>query len=367
VSLSVHHLGWGTSKGPVVIDVATINGLASSSYQTWAFKRAELTAFVGSPFRLPNGNPLGFARVRQLDPRLIGVERLESLAKRALVGVWSTLGRLIQQAQFGVVLCLPERMEHDERDRRIRRRLESFIVGPLLQQGYQIQVRTLTSGHASLAYALAETGDLMRDYKLDCALVLGVDSYYDPHVLERLFDEQRVLDSDWRDAFVPGEAATAVVVVRPDVARELALSPLAHIDSVATNQESATRTNAAPMLGHGLSRPAVAITKKMRDENQRLEWWIADVTGETFRLQEWQLAWPRAARLAMTSQDRFDFLPTHLGEIGAATMHTALAIAVEGMRRGDPRAHYCLLSGSSDGGSRGVVLLRRPRSHAEAA
>jgi 3-oxoacyl-[acyl-carrier-protein] synthase I len=359
-TLAAHHFGWGGPGAPLIVDVSTINGLAQGSYQTWAFRRAEMTAFVGSPFRLPSGNPLTFGRVRQLDPRLVGGDRLASLAKRALVGIWGTIAAFPKEAQLGIVLCLPERMDTDhaeERDRRARARLESYIAGPLLQQGYSIQLRTIARGHASFAYALAEVGPLLNARRLDGALILGIDSYYDPHVLERLFEEERVLDSDWRDAFVPGEAATGIMVTRHDVARHLGYIPLATVESVATNEEVATVDNDVGLLGLGLSRPAVAVCKKMKEHNAHLDWWINDVTGESFRLQEFSLAWPRAAHLAMTDV-AFDFLPSNLGDLGAATMPTAAAIAIEGMRRGDPGGQFTMITGSSDHGSRGVVLLR---------
>src|SRR5262245_54343722 len=107
----VHHFGWGASTAPVVLDTGTLNGLGTSPHQTWAFRRAETTAFASSPFRLPNGKTVTFARVRQIEPRTMGIARLEALAERVLGDARSTLERIPREARIGVVLCLPERLD----------------------------------------------------------------------------------------------------------------------------------------------------------------------------------------------------------------------------------------------------------------
>ncbi len=360
MGLEVAHFGQSRSTEPVVIATSTINALAATPYQTWAFRRAEITGFVGSPFRLPSGNALTFARVRQLDPRLIGADRLVALAQRGLEPLGALIARVPTQARMGVALCLSERCDAeraDERGRQARRRVESAIIGPLVERGYEVMGRTIAKGHASFGYAACEVGTMLEAGQLDLALVLGVDSYYDPFVLEELFAKERVLDSDWRESFVPGEAASAIVLARADVARDLGVKPMATLDSVATNEEVATVDNDVGLLALGLSRAAVAVVKRLKREKRTLDWWISDATGEPFRSHELELAWPRAAHLAMTPEGRLDLFPSHFGDLGAATMPTAAAVALEGLRRGDPSGRTCLTTGSSNTGARGATLL----------
>ena len=269
MGLEVAHFGKGT-KAPVVVGTSTINALATTPYQTWAFRRAEMTAFVGSPFRLPSGNMLAFGRVRQLDPRQFGVDRLVTLAVEALEPLAPILGRAAPRARMAIVLCLPVRADgRSDRPgdaRHIRRAIESRVAGPFVERGAQVDVRCLHQGHASFGYGALEIGTALEERRLDLALLLGVDSHYDPHVLEQLFVEQRVLDSDWREGFVPGEAASALVIARPDFAREFGFDVLATLDGVATNEEVANRENSVGLLGQGLSRPAVAVVERLKRE-----------------------------------------------------------------------------------------------------
>lgn len=360
MSVEVAHFGARSSREPVLVDVGTCNAIGLDPHQTWAFRRAEITAFVESPFRLPSGNVLSFARVRQLDPRTTGVDRVAAMAARAIASVDRTLSRIPASARIGVALCISDRADLPGLERRasqLRRRLESELVGPLLERGLDVQPRTYDQGHASMAHAALWLGRALEGRELDLGLVLGADSHYDPVLLEHHFADERVLDSDWREAFVPGEAATVLVLARPDVAREMGVEPTARLLSAATHEEVARRDNDVGQLGLGLSRAAVAVVRRLVDEGRALDWWLSDATGESLRLQELQLAWPRAAHLAMTPEGSLDMLPSHFGELGAATMPTGVMLGVEGLRRGDPAGRTVLVTGSSDGGERGVVLF----------
>ncbi|MFK7989807.1 MAG: hypothetical protein AB8I08_27560 [Sandaracinaceae bacterium] len=360
MSLDVGHFGVDSSSEPVVIATGTVNALAFDPYRTWAFRRAEVTGFVGSPFRLPSGNPSAFARVRQLDPRLIGGERMVALATSALDSMGELVARIPTRARLAVALCLPERTDQTTGTRSgafTRRRIEGTVVGPLVERGYELMTRSYSLGHAGFGHAALEVGRMLEQGTLDAALILAVDSYYDPFVLDALIQEERILDTDSREGFVPGEAASAVLLARPGVARELGASPLAQLMSVGVNAEAATMDNDLPLTGHGLSRPTVALCKRLKSEGRSLDWWLCDVTGEPYRTRELSLAWPRASHHAWTERSVLEMLPTHFGEIGAASMATGVVLGIEGLRRGDPAGSTVLVTGSSRGSARAAALL----------
>ena len=347
-------------RRPWVVGTSTCNALASTPYQTWAFHRAEMTGFVGSPFRLPNGNPVAFARVRTLDPRLIGTDRLLTLAGRALDAIGPVVAKVPPEARVAVALCLPDQTgarAGSARNLHSRRHIESSIVRAFVERGFEVMVRSFASGHAGAGDAILQIGRMLGRSELDVAIVLGVDSHYDPLRLEELFEQEKVLDTEWREAFVPGEAASALVLARPDVARELGMKPLGYIDAVGVNEEVATAKNDVGLLGQGLSRPAVRAAKQVAAEGAKIDWWLSDATGEALRMQELQLAWPRAIKIAGSETIAVDLLPSTFGDIGAATMTTGAVLALEGLRRGAPEGRFAIVTGSSDGGDRGVILL----------
>ena len=346
---------------PRVLATSTVNALASDPYRSWAFHRAEMTGFIGSPFRLPSGGPMPFGRVQTLDPRLLGPDRLVALAGRALDGLGDALEKLPVPARLGVALCVREPAADWGLRRRIevgRRRVESAIVRPLIERGHDVTLRASELGHAAGAQACLDLGRMLASGELDLGVVLGVDSHYDPLLLDELFAQRRVLDAESREAFVPGEAASALLLAGRDVARRLGMGALGTVEVAAVGQEPATRENDVGLLGLGLSRPAVHAAKHVRAAGETLAWWLSDATGEPLRSQELSLVWPRAIRIAGSDRMATDLLPSAFGELGAATMPTAAVLALEGMRRGAPEGRYALVTGSSDGGARGVLLLR---------
>ncbi len=343
-----------------VAAVSCWNGLASNPYHLWALRRAELTAFTYSPFRNAEGNPVVMGQVRQLDPRSFGGDRMAELLGLGLRELFPALDKLPPEARIGAVLALPERMSRERasaRDRRARERLERTLTDGLRSRGLDPTVRSEAGGHAAGVRAAIQVAEALLSGEVEVGLIGGIDSAYDPAVVEVLLAQDRLLDTGHLDAMVPGEGVALALVTRTSLARQRGLSPMVSLEAAALNHEPATFENDVGLLGLGLSRAAVAVGQRLREDDRRLDWWLTDLTPESFRVQEFQLAWPRAARELMTPESFLEHLPHHLGDLGAATVPTGVALATEASLRGDPPARTCLLTASSDGGDRGVLLL----------
>ena len=357
-----HYGGAGQGAAPVICRTAVQNGLGFSAYQSWAFRRAELTAFAESPFRLPSGERLTMAHIRSLPPELLGVDRLLALGAELIGELLEDFPALPVDLPFGALVALPERMGDagTRAGKAARRRIEESLGEGLAARGLSPLVRTLPRGHAALAFALSEAAEALRAGAVELAVVGGLDTHYDPEVIDALADAGRLFDGADQDTFIPGEGGALLLLTRPDVARRLGLEPLLRIESVAMGTEVAVVGSDVPSLGQGLSRPARALCDRLQREGRTLDWWITDMTAEERRTTELQLVWPRIAQGVATTRSQIDHLYGHFGDLGAAAMPTGLAIASEGMLRGDPRATSCLVTGSSDGPDRGAVLLARP-------
>jgi 3-oxoacyl-[acyl-carrier-protein] synthase-1 len=354
--------GGGRSGGErlAIVGTAALNGLGFSPYQTWAFRRADQTAFVESPFICPNGKRATMAQVQTLDPRTGGAERLEKILTACLQQLGDPLGALPENDVVLVVLAAPRRFDRGGAGEGDRRRLEQAIIDALAARRLRPHVSWMPRGHAAFAYAVDQAAKGLEAGYATVALVGGFDTAYDPEVVQDLIDNRRLFDGESQTAAIPGEGAAFALVTRGSPQRTLALAPLGWIDAIATNQEPATLDNDVSTLGLGLSRAARSIARHLMDERRTIDWWITDLTPDPLRVTEFQLAFPRVARGAMLPEGALDNLYENLGDLGAAAMPTALAIAVEGFRRGDPPARTCLVTGSSDDGDRGVVLASAP-------
>ncbi|HEX8699675.1 MAG TPA: hypothetical protein VF815_12605 [Myxococcaceae bacterium] len=357
------HFGgrWGTA--PVIVGTSAWNGLAFAPYQTWAFRRAELSAFAETPFRALNGKRVTMAPIRTLPTQDSGAGRLEPIARNVLTQLRSSLGELPAEAKVALVLCLPERMG-DKASRSFkaqRSQVEQSLVRLLEEWGVRPLVHVEPRGHASLAYALLEAGVAVRERTVDVAFVGGVDTYYDPELVQQLIVHKRLFDGENLDTPIGGEGGAFCALTRPELAKRARWPVLARLDTVATALEPATRDNEVPCMAAGLTHAGRVVSDRLHEEQRTLDWWLSDLTAEELRVHEFQLAWPRVAHDVMPTTGSLEFLSECLGDLGAAAMPTGLAIAVEGMLRGDPDAATCLLTGSSHTGERGVVLLSRER------
>jgi 3-oxoacyl-[acyl-carrier-protein] synthase-1 len=355
------HFGAADRPGPIIVASSAWNGLACGSYQTWAFRRAELTAFAESRFRCRSGARATMAAIRSLPPAELGAARLVPVATRLVQALLPGLQDLAPEARVALVLCLPERMAKTGGDafRTQRAQLEGAVRAAAEASGRKTTLFTFTHGHAALAFALGDITQALEQGRYDVALVGGLDTYHDPDVVDRLLEEERLFDGENLDSFIPGEGGAFFTLAMPAVARELGWPELCHLAAVATAEEPATLRNDVTCLGLGLSRTARAATEPLRAGGRALDWWMSDATAESYRVQEFQLAWPRACDV-MTPQSALEFLPVHLGDLGAATMPTAVAIATQGFLRQGPRARTCLITGTSVSEERGAILLAAP-------
>ncbi len=355
---TVRHLGGRHGAPLCVVAHAARNGLGASAYQTWAFRRADLTAFRATPFRCENGQCATMAQVRFLEPRTQGTARLSALLGRLVQDLKAPLGGLGAGARVALALALPERLSGKERAaRQALAELEHAGTDALGALGLAPLFHPIARGHAGFAFALLEAHAALAKGAVDAAVVGGLDTGYDADVVEARIVGKTLFDGENPRGVIAGEGGALLLLLRRDVAKSLRWPVHGTIESIAVGREPATAGSEVGCLGLGLSRPARAIADRLVEEGRQIDWWLTDLTPEPLRVQELQLAWPRVAAGAMPPEARFELLYEHLGDLGAAAMPTGVTLAIEGFRRGDPAGQCCVVTGSSDGGDRGVVLV----------
>lgn len=366
-------LHWAPGKAaPLVAATSAVNGLAFDSHQTWAFWRADGSALTQTPFVLRNGDRATMAIVQSLDPRLTGLPRIATLIEAALMHLGDPLTQIRVAVRAGVWIAVHEHLS-ESRDPYfgpMRQRLQQRIAEWLAARGFRAPVECVARGHAGFAHALQRAAAQLDDGSIDLAIVGGADSYYDPLRIDMLEESARIFDHERTDAFVPGEGAAFVVLVRPSLARQAGLETLAAIETIAVDEEPAPMGSDKPCTAVGLTRVLKAITDPLKAEKRRLDWMLGDLTNESYRAREMVLALPRAFApggldtAGRTYQpvvaDRFrgDQLPEAFGDLGAATMPTGLVIATQAFLRGDPSANNCMIAASSTSADRGAILVR---------
>jgi 3-oxoacyl-[acyl-carrier-protein] synthase-1 len=354
------HWGGDYEAASVVCGTSAVNGLGFTPHQIWAFRRAELTPFAEAPFMCANGFRTTLAHVRTLPPRMVGVDRMIALATQALEPIIASLAALPAGARLDFALCMPERFAGDPtrgdvpRERRMLENALSEIV-KVARPG--VALKPHARGHASLASAMMATGASLAKREIDVAIVGGVDTYYDPEVIDRLVTEHRIFDGENLDTFIPGEGAAFLLTARRDMAKRCRWPGLARIEAAVTGREPASLHTQLPNLALGMSRVMRAISDRLKKERRFVDLWLSDVTNENYRVHEWLLAFPRASAGVCRDETDVQFLPVLLGDLGAATMATGAVLGIEAFVRGDPQARTCVVTGASELRDRGAVLL----------
>lgn len=243
-------------------------------------------------------------------------------------------------------------------------------VGPafLAQLGAEAQVRlamnesrVFRQGGAGGMFALAEGLALLRSGRVPYVLVGGIDTFVDARRLEMASLERRARASDAADYFIPGEAATFLLLGAAGRPKRPGERVMAEVVAVGLGSEPGHRYSNESYRGEGLSGAFRNLFAQVPPDYPPVGCVYAGFNGENLPAKEWMVASARSSK-------RFDkeevamFHPADcIGDAGAALGPVMLACAGIGIQRGY-RSSPCLVWSTSDREARGAALLQSARA-----
>ena len=338
-----------------IIDIEARTPVGMRAGTAAAAVRAGICRVAEHPFMLdPMGEPLRGARDPFLDPVLFGQGRLFALAADPLERICVRLSGALPP-DLTVILALPERRPGwTERD-------EAALVDALTQvlrtRFRRARLVATASGHAGSLQAIQAASALIGRGEAEICLVGGVDSYFHPETLDWLFEQRRVVTSETRSAFFPGEAAGFVALASAASLRQLRLASLARVGSVGVAVEHCLPSHDKECLGLGLAQALLAAGEGTSgaDPVDRI---LCDINGERYRAQEWGMAVLKTPHL-FRDATAYEAPAISWGDVGAASGALFAILAAQGWARGYARGRRALLFAGSGGGTRAAVLLER--------
>jgi 3-oxoacyl-[acyl-carrier-protein] synthase I len=182
------------------------------------------------------------------------------------------------------------------------------------------------------------------------ALVVAYDSLLTGPTINDLAAKGRLITKDNPDGFIPGEAASAVVLTTTAVAPSLRLVGLG------VGNETVGRDSEKRLRGDGLAGAFRAAVAESAIPLHQIGWRIAGIRGDQYDFTEATAALGRTLRVV---RPRFEaWTPTDcLGEIGAATMPALITIARHAFRRGYALGHSVVIHLGGDGPERCALIL----------
>lgn len=342
---------------PQIIGLGASTPVGRNAWSSAAAVRAGICGFCEHPFMIDTaGEPMRIARAPWLDVAVQGPERYLALLIPAMEEAFAPLRERIKSSQFkmGFTLGLPSP----------RPGLPDGLGQTLIDaMAFRFQEpahkQTFNVGHAAGYLAMNKASEMCERGILDLCLVAAVDSYLEPETLEWLEANDQIhgagpQNNAW--GFIPGEAAGAVLVARPDIATRLRCVVFGEVVSVGIGQETKLIKTDSVCIGEGLTQAFRTALKALATEYQ-IHNVFCDLNGETYRADEYGLT-------ALRTKERFRAATEFVapadcwGDVGAASapLHMILGLVCHRKRYG--AGPLSMVWASSESGKRGAAVIR---------
>lgn len=324
-------------------------GVGNSAPASCAAIRTGITNFVETRFMGSGGEWLiGGPAPAAGDLR--GRAKLVSLAASTIRECLTAVGNA-PPAKIPLLLCVAE----PDRPGRLAG-MDDLLLEEIqaeLNLRFHAESRVIAEGRVSGARALRAAEAIIHTARLPYCLIMGVDTILVGPTLSALEKDQRLLTAKNSNGFIPGEAAAAVLLGPTAGPKQTDVQIL----GVGTGTEPATITSGEPLRADGLVQALQSGLSDAKVTYADLDYRIADLNGEQFYFKEAALALTRTLRVR---KERFDIWhPADcIGEVGAAVIPCALAVALAAAQKGYAPGPGLLGHFGNDDGRRAAIILR---------
>jgi 3-oxoacyl-[acyl-carrier-protein] synthase-1 len=289
---------------------------------------------------------------------VMGLERFVELGAPAFVQA-THAWRVAQKARgttepLAVVLALPPESRPG-----FDRRLKSDLLGVLAERA-QVEIderrsTLVTKGRGGGAMAVATALEMLREGRR-AVVVGGIDSYFDPDVLEYLDRELRLHSASCENGFIPGEGAGFLLLAGRS--NTTSMHRWGQILAAENQMEPRPYGHPDPCLALAMTLALKNVVAPIGASSKRVRWLLTDVVNERHRVEEWTISRIRASR-AIHDDAIHDQPLLRTGDLGAASTAILLVMACIGWHTGYAPGDCALVATHSDGSERGVVLAAK--------
>ena len=332
-----------------------VTSLGESAMETALLLRAGLSNVEASHFIDAQGRRVMLSAAPSLPSDLGGENRMVALASHALLGL---MKKLDPQGQLGsrrrplqVLLALPERFSTSETNSALTSEGRYFLkalratLPPILSE---IEFEVFPFGRAAGAVALQRALQLVDADRI--VIWGGVDTLHEWSVLEALEATDRLLTQDNIDGIRPSEGAAFAAIGPSHAAGDV------EVLALGLGREPHPIGSDQPCLSVGLSLALEAALAPLRATQSRSNCWLLDNSHEVYATQELQNIIARFGD-ALGLQAQLQMPLKELGDVGAAAMPLLAVLGAEAWRLGFANDDTAVVTGCSDSGARGAMLL----------
>ncbi|VAW67891.1 3-oxoacyl-[ACP] synthase [hydrothermal vent metagenome] len=273
------------------------------------------------------------------------------LVKMAAMAIRESLAEVPkdQWASIPLLLCVAER-ERPGRQEYLDDQLFSKVQLEL-EVEFSPGSSVIPHGRVSVAMALQYAQQLIYTDEIPLVLIVATDSLLSWPTLSVYDNNDRLLNNDNSNGFIPGEAGAALLIAKPDATSQL------RCVGVGIATEKAHIDSEEPLRANGLTDAIRLALTDAGCEMHDLDFRICDVSGEQYYFKEAALALSRSLH---QPKEKFDIWhPADcIGEIGAAAGVAMVIIANVASSKGYSKGVNILAHMASDPGQRVAIVLQ---------
>lgn len=334
---------------PLAIEATgMVTGVGLNAASSCAAIRCAIDCFAETRFIDRGGEWIVGSEVL-LTPPSRGREKILCLALSAIEECLAAVQGVAVQ-QIPLLLCVAE----EERPGRFDG-LDGSLLTDLqnrIGSAFHPSSMVIARGRVGGVQAIVQAAELIERGAPYC-VVAGVDTFLVAATLAAYEDKQRLLTSLNSNGFIPGEASGAVLLRRATDGTDPEFQCL----GVGFATEKATIDAEEPLKADGLAAAFRAALAGAGCGFEAVDYRITDANGEQYVFKEAALALARTMRILKPEFDIWHAADC-IGEVGAATVPCALAVAhAASMKQYSPGPGVLAHFGNDDG-QRAAMVLR---------
>ncbi|MEJ2613111.1 MAG: hypothetical protein P8179_24415 [Candidatus Thiodiazotropha sp.] len=338
-----------------IAGLGMVSCLANGSPLNAAAMRCGYDGFHRLDFNQPYSDQPQIGAAIESD--LSGIPRLTHMLEEALKEAIEPLPNGYRE--LPVLLCLPEKTPPSYFNN------EAAIQSIVDQLFEDLHLETLSPTisafwrqRCGFVSALVEAQAMIYQQNQDYVLIAGLDSLLDPAILAHyggdLYGEGcRLLSDNCSNGFIPGEAATAVLLCRPDRRNTKAI-----IAGVGEGQERAVIGDEEQVLrAQGLTQAINNATQDADIPLHETAFRVASVSGEDYFFREASLAQYRSLKQKVP-EHRLWHPADSIGEVGAAIGGAMVVMVYYAFVGNYAPGDFVLCHTSNDNAQRGAFIMQ---------
>ena len=337
------------AKFPIAIKASgLVTGVGLDRASTCAAVRAAIDNFQETGFYDAGGEWIMACQV-PLEQPWQGTRKLAKMLAAALTECGQE-GQ-VDLSAVPLVLCLPEKERPGRADNLANRIF--FEVQEELKHSLHPEFQVVEHGRAGFWVGLKKARTLLYEAGHRAVIVAGVDSLISGTALSQYESEYRLLTSQNSNGFIPGEAASAVLIGLPEYDHSEQLCCM----GLGFGLEPATIYSDQPLRVEGLSKALNGAFEEAGSSMDQMDFRIVDVTGEQYWFKEAALI---LTRLLRTRKETFPMwnLTDCVGEVGAAAGGLMTSYLKTAFEKGFAAGHHLVAHSSNDDGRRAAAVFQ---------